>query len=220
MPQINLLTAGSKKKVVKSFSFGGVTTEFDQVFPAIFFRSFFGAGVCLALWVALLFGVSEKEKALRLLKEKVSVLASNPEAIGKLTKERNTLQEKIKLIEALSSRKFFWYEKLNLLAGLIPDGIWLTEINTRDDKTRRKNTRGALSNQPDNLDEKTVFVIKGTAAAPKIQDAVGLIGTLISSLQSKESFSGDFSEIKLNTATKGSIGGTDVMNFDFVCESK
>ena len=219
MPQINLLPTATKKRVPKFFPAGG-SLELSELAPLIIFRSSVCAGICILLWLVLLFGLSRKEKALVILTEKVSVLATNPEAIEKLKKERAVLEKKVRVIENLSSRKFFWYEKLDLIARLIPEGVWLTEMYSNEERTQPQEEADSSGNQLSALDTVTVLVIKGMAFAPKIQNAVGLIGNFITSLQSTESFAKDFAEIKLNTATKGAIGSTDVMNFDFLCETK
>ena len=183
--------------------------EFAQVIRPIIIRSPIVLGISLIIWVTLLINVSVKEKIFRDLEAKTSVLASNPKEIEKISSERAGLEKKVKLIDELSSRKFFWFEKLNQVGTIIPNGIWLTEVYS---KAGPKNANG--------IGEKTLFIIRGIAVAYKIDDAVALIGDFIKKLQADQNFSKDFSDIKLNTVSKGSVGGLDVMRFDFLCESK
>ena len=220
MPQINLLLSGSKKKTPTLTTAKEPKVGLSSVIPVVAFRCAICLGIGLFVWIVLLINIGKKEEVLRGLEEKVKVLATNPIEIERIRTERAALEKKVKLIDDLSSRKFLWYEKLDLLSSLIPDGIWLTDIYSKQEKATAKDSGSSENNAASGLGEKTVFVIKGTAVAYKIQDAVTLIGSFINNLQNNKDFAKDFTEIKLNTATKGSIGGLDVMRFDFLCESK
>ncbi len=221
MPQINLLSSGAKKKITMISSLPKEPkTELSQVLPAVLIRSAICAGVCLFVWVFFVFNVSKKNQILSGLEGKVQVLSTNPKEIEKITSERSILERKANLIEQLSSRKFFWYEKLKFIASLIPDGIWLTDIYFKQEKVQNKDSGVSGKKSDGGAVEKTVLVIKGMAVAYKIQDAVSLIGDYIKIFQSNQEFAKDFSEIKLNTVSKGTVGGLDVMRFDFFCEVK
>ena len=221
MPQINLLLSGSKKKIVT-----GVTStkkwevELAGVMPQFIKHSAICFGVSLFIWIILAIIVSAREKAVRSFEDKVKASVASPKEIEQLKKERSTLEKKMKIMSDLASRKFLWFEKLELISAMVPDGVWLTGISAQQKKITPKGVNPAGINHTADLGEKTVFVVSGTAMAYKIQDAVSLIGDFIKNLQTNESFSKDFMEIKLNTVSKGTIGGLDVMRFDFLCESK
>ncbi|MFA5060363.1 MAG: PilN domain-containing protein [Candidatus Omnitrophota bacterium] len=232
MPQINLLAPGFKKREVTpstaSFSKAQAQSQFQQktervypgissgvldVLPAVGFRCAICGGIILAIWSFFLVNIPGNQKTLKELEVKVSVLATNPKEIERIRTERVILEKKVNLIDNLSSRKFLWSEKLALIADLIPDGVWINEI-------RSSSKKDAAAAKAPPSDEKTVFTIKGTAVAYKIQDAVGLISDFIKNLQENADFSKDFQEIKLNTIAKGTVGSLDVMKFDLLCESK
>ena len=220
MPQINLLVPGSKKKVLTVASVKEPMVELKEIAPAVIPRSLIFLGVGILIWVVLVIGVSRNERILLNLEEKVKVLSANPKEIQRLKNERAALEKKVKLIDKLSSRKFLWFEKFRLIATLIPDGVWLTDIYSKEEKITAREPATGDNNQSTDLGEKTILVIKGTAVANTIQDAVSLVGDFIKNLQANQDFSKDFAEIKLNTATKTTIGGMDVMRFDFLCEAK
>jgi len=131
------------------------------------------------------------------------------------------LEKKARLIDQLSSRQFFWFQKVQLLADIIPDGVWLTRVYSREEKRAQPARRSSRQQEADDqAGQATVLVVQGTAVAYKIQDAVALVGTFIKNLQGSEAFAGDFKEIKLNNIAKTSIGEMDVMKFDLLCEQK
>ena len=216
MPQINLLKSTPKKKTVTIASVKDIRTEFIQISFLLLIRSAIGAGLCFAVWIVLFINMTVKEKAFHKLEDKVKVLLANPKEIERLRNERSILEKKVKLIDSLSSRRFFWYEKLETISSLIPSGVWLTDLHSKVEKI----TNPSQNSQASSFGEKTTLVISGTTVAYKIQDAVSLIGDFINNLQADKNFSADFPEIKLNTATKGTIGNLDVMRFDFLCETK
>lgn len=220
MPQINLLFSSAKKKVTLVASLPKEPkTELLQVLPAVGIRSAICVGICFIVWIFLFVNISKKNHYLSELEGKAQVLNTNPKEIEKITSERLILEKKASLIEQLSSRKFLWYEKLKFVASLIPDGVWLTDIYFKQEKVQRKDSDTA-GKADANTTEKTILVIKGMAVAYKIQDAVSLIGDYIKALQTNQEFAKDFSEIKLNTVSKSTVGGLDVMRFDFLCEAK
>ena len=219
MPQINLLSTGSKKKIAPSKPSASEFADFFLIRRPLLIRSFVCFAVTASLWVAFSYSITKSERTLLELENKVNVLGTNPKEIEKLKDERAALEKKVELIDRLSSRKFFWFEKFEIIANLIPNGVWLTEISSKQEKPLVEKIDGkqVLSSIGK---EKTILVVKGTAVADKIQNAVGFIGDFIKNLQVNWKFSKDFLEIKLNNATKENIGGLDVMKFDFTCESK
>ncbi|GEM_PF-1406549 len=220
MPQINLLSVGGKKKVISAHPSLVFSVDFSEIIPSLLIRSGICLGLTVILWTILGAGISKNVATLNGLEEKVKVLGANPKEIEKIKSERVILEKKISLIDSLSSRKFFWFEKFEILAGLVPNGIWLTEVSTSEDRISAEKI-AAIKNKVQNANkEKVALVVKGVAVADEIQNAVGLIGDFIKGLQANWKFSKDFTEIKLNNATKETIGGIDVMKFDFICESR
>ena len=221
MPQINLLSPVSTARrrdreqkavaAVKAFS-PRFTDAFHLPSNAVRNASIC-AGVLIVIWLFLFINLKSKQSTLAKFEKEFAALAADPKEMENLRNERTALEQKVKLIDNLSSRKFFLFEKLKLLGGLIPSGIWLTDISSRQERV-------TSSTDPANFEEKTVFIIKGTAVAYKIDDAVTLIGEFIKKLQNQESFAKDFTEIKLNNIAKGTIGGLDVMQFDLLCVTK
>lgn len=215
MPQINLLSPGlkkSEKQEAATTQLQPGKKDLSKLSSALILHSAVCGGVLLVVWALLFFNIYQKEKTFKDLEGQVASLAANPKEMENLRNEQAALEKKVKLIDVLSSRKFFWNEKLQLLSNLIPDGVWVTDISSRQE--------GTITPGNPASGEKTVFIIKGTAVAYKIDEAVTLIGSFIKKLQENQDFSKDFTEIKLNNIIKGSVGGLDVMQFDFLCTTK
>ncbi len=213
MPQINLLSPTSRKKVTNAILSGDPKTELARVLPSTIKRS----GICLVLiviiWIVLAVNVSGKEKVHHEIDEKVKVLVVNPQEIEDLKKERAALEKKVKLIDELSSRKFYWYQKLELLSKILPDGIWFEEISFKP----RKATFVKKSTTVEK--EQMELSLKAVAVAFSLDDAISLIGGFVGKIEKNPEFAEAFEDIDYNT-TKGTIGGLDVMKFDFTCRSK
>ena len=220
MPQINLLSPGTQKKETRIVSSREVVINFAEIAPVVIFRSSICIGICVVLWIGLYFQISKKQKVLKELDVKLQALEENPKEMEKIKTERAALEKKVKLIDELSSRKFLWYEKLDILADLVPSGIWLNEVYSKREKMSdnelaqlKESGKGSV------LGEKTILMIRGTAVAYKIEDAVALVGDFIKTIEANKEFSKDF-VIRPSAVSKGSIGGVDVMKFDLICESK
>ena len=221
MPQINLLSPGTRKKETRILSSREIVLDFSQIIPAVIFRSSICIGVCIFFWIGLHLQISKKEKILKAIEVKLQALETNPKEMEKIKAERASLEKKAKLIDELSSRKFLWYEKLDLLASLVPSGIWLNDIYSKREKMTEQELKQLMESGKGGtvLGEKTILTIKGTAVAYKIEDAVAMIGDFIRTIESNKDFAKDF-EVKPSTVSKSSIGGVDVMKFDLNCVSK
>lgn len=235
MPQINLLSPDFRKvtkdkeaavvRAKKAISPSEYALEWQDVARDVTLRSAACLAGCIAIGIVLSISISHKQKALGILNEKVKELSASPQEMQDLKTQWDGLEKKVKLIDDLLSRKFSWFEKLDLLAILIPDGVWLTDIFSKQEKSSARNSPSTAAGKGktvviDDLSRKTTIVIKGMAVAYKIQDAIVLVRDFIKNLQNNEEFAKDFEAIKLNTLVKAAIGGMDVMRFDLICETK
>ncbi len=212
MPQINLLlTAAGKKKKARSWE--GPKAELTSAAPAFVPILYVIIAILLLVWLVLSFIITKEKRELSILEKKVNSLTVSPAQIKNINLNKEQLSNKAVLLENLSSRKFFWAEKLEKISDFVLRGIWLTEISLNklvSAATDSKKEKGK-ENQPDRY----MLTIKGCAFAYKIQDAITLIGKFNNLLKEDEDFSQDFSKIKLNNVAKSLIGKTDIMNFEF-----
>lgn len=225
MPQINLLSPGInfKKKETKGILLTDPHQEFQSISKALIISSSVCLVFLLVFWLILSFQKSTKEKQLVGLREKFKTLAINPKEIDSLNKEKLALEKKIQLIDTLSSRKFYYFEKLQQISDLIPDGIWLVEISIRTEKKQMPSGKNKDKNKDKDtgkdIFEKTTLVIKGKAVADTIQEEVESVDIYLDNLKNSNDFAKDFSEIKLNSVAKSTAGNKDIMTFDFICKT-
>ncbi|MDP2940175.1 MAG: hypothetical protein Q8O13_08870 [Candidatus Omnitrophota bacterium] len=210
MPQINLLSSGySKKKRIKSFE----PTRIDIAKSISFFLpvSYIVIIILVCIWLILSFISFKDRNELKALEKRLVAASADPKEISEISLKKDSLRRKMELLENLSTRKFFWWDKLSQIAEFMPDGVWLTEISLEkstpsvSDKKKEKEI----------IMDEYVLIIKGSAFAYKIQDAVNLIGKFNNSLKQDEKFAKYFSDIILSNVAKSSVGKTDIMNFEF-----
>lgn len=160
--------------------------------------------MCAAIWGFLFVTVSKERRTVADLDKKIGSLATSPKEIDAIRQQRSALEKKINLIDTLSSRQFFWFQKMQQLADLIPNGVWLTSL------------------QSSQKGDTVTLIIRGTSVAVKIDDAVSLIRDFITNLRKNDDFAKDFKNIELRQGdiAKTAIGGMDVMRFAFTCETE
>ena len=211
MPQINLLSPTLSKKIKKVKTFELPKVDASSLYPAIFSATIpllvFLVIVSLVLFVL----VTKKNNDLQGLINKEQDLAIDPQELVKFNSRKTALQKKISLLSDLSSQPFYWADKLSDISDSLPNGVWLTEISLKQHKVFRE-----ISPSKKEEMEQKILTIKGSAIAPQIENAVSFIGELVNTLKQKTAFSQDFAEIKLSAIYKGSIGKSDVMNFELI----
>lgn len=164
----------------------------------------------IIIWVIMGLKISKYSKELNELEKKEASLTVDPQKLIKLNEDKESLLKRLDFLEKLAEKKFLWSEKLNRIAELIPDGVWLTEIYSVEKITIDSSTKKSKG-------EQFIISIKGRAVASRIQDAIELVGLFLDKLKKDNIFSKDFLEIKLESVTKGIIANRDIMNFEFGC---
>ena len=216
MPQINLLNPAIGKKIKKTKAAKAVETSKTEVngIPKILFAPGLTMSIMLCLWLIMGQQVSAKNKILKTLLQKERALSVNPKKLVELNNIKQVLEERLYFVEDLLFRNFFWSDKLEEISKVIPFGVWLKSISLQ------KRSIELQGSKDESKDKYLVLSIIGRAVAPKIQDAIDLIGRFNVLLKKDESFSKDFFDIELKSVFKGAIAKTDVMSFEFVCTLK
>jgi len=166
--------------------------------------------ICASL--GLFYFSNQKANELAKIDKKATAVKIDPQEALKFKNQQEALEKKISLLEELSSHEFFWVDKMDDLSDCLPRGVWLNDLSLNKKKITQEVAKGKNEES-----EQTILTIKGSAIAQRIEDAVSYIGEFVNALKQKPSFSKDFSEIKLNAIYKGTIGKSDVMNFELVC---
>lgn len=210
MPQINLLSSSYSKKKKKDKPLKIPRAELSKISSSFLPVSYAAIIVLSSIWLILSFVVLKERKELANLEKKERALSASPQEINQLILKKDSLNKKIVLLDKLSSRNFFWSDKLRQIAEFIPDGVWLREISLDRKILKVEDSKKKEVSLPLYL-----LNIKGGAFAYKIQDAINLIGQFNNSLKQDEQFTKDFSNVKLETVAKSTIAKTDIMNFEF-----
>lgn len=209
MPQINLLSPTLSKKIKKVKTFELPKVDVPAFSSAIFTVVVPWLAFFLMVSLVLFIFAGKKSSDLERLNKKEQDLAIDPQELIKFNNRKAALQKKIALLSDLSSQKFYWADKLSDISDCLPNGVWLSEISVEQRKVFGENLPG----KKEEIEQK-ILTIKGSAIAPQIDNAVSFIGEFVNSLKQKTAFSQDFSEIKLSAIYKGTIGKSDVMNFE------
>ncbi|MFZ5800469.1 MAG: PilN domain-containing protein [Candidatus Omnitrophota bacterium] len=213
MPQINLLSPVSKKKITrKAIALELPKVDVFSLYPAVF-SAVAPLFIILVLISLALFGFNlKKNNDLGKVTLKEQSLAVEPAELINLNQRKVALDKKIVLLAELSSQRFLWSAKLSDISDCLPAGVWLTDLVLSKKRTQQTSITSVADQK-----ERLVLTIKGSAVAPQIDNAVAFIGEFVNTLKSRQSFAGDFSEIKLGAIYKATIGKSDVMNFELNC---
>ncbi len=226
MPQINLLSPGvGLRKKKRSITADPPLEELKRICKILIMTAGVTCVVCFVIWLVLSSRVKAKKAELAKAQKKVDALELNPDEIKNLESQRGGLNKKVELIDRLSSRDFYYYRKLELIAQIIPEGVWLIEVNfqsTDISPRARQNTRRRRSQvEPSGtVSSATRLILKGKAVSGRIGDAVGLIQKFYENLKANEEFSDDFTEIKIGDTSLSRVGSREVMIFDVICSSE
>ncbi|MBM3248387.1 MAG: hypothetical protein FJZ10_03070 [Candidatus Omnitrophica bacterium] len=210
MPQINLLSPSFGKKTKKAKE--GVVPLEKMEKPSSLLYTVIGAIIVLLIvvWVITVVKISKNSRELSNLVKKEAAFAVEPQKMIKLNEQKEKLLNKLKFLEDFTEKKILWSEKLDKIAELIPEGVWLTDLSFA-----KKINIG--SGDKKEREQENVISIKGRAVAPIIQEAVELVGMFRDKLEKDKDFFRGFKEIKLNSLTKGMVSIRDIMNFEFFC---
>lgn len=209
MIKINLLPPEQRRKerkvVLPDLPIGRILAGFFGVFLlAQFFFS--GYAVYERLRVS---GVSNEvarltEETRPIAREKAEIAAAN---------------ERLKEIDSLTARQFFWSNLLNAVSDSATKGIWLTSLSLetenipvpRDPKSHSK----ASAPKP-----KVNYFLKLEGSVVGEGEETAYIGKFIKELKDNPYLSGLFNDVKLSTINQKKIRDVDVYDFALVCVFK
>lgn len=198
MVQINLLSISVKKKgklkLGLKIKLGPVIFTLVAVMLAI-----------IITWAMLGMQLSGKQKKLSRLDEQLKSLEFTLQKLDRLNKNKGQLQRKLEFMEQQLKGEILWSENLNRLSNLVPAGIWLKKMVL-------------YSKKEDHLDKYDKLDINGSAVSLLPAEMIDLIGGFMSALEKDEVFSKQFSEIKLISSQRRTVGKNEVMDFKLFCQ--
>ncbi|RJP17969.1 MAG: hypothetical protein C4520_15290 [Candidatus Abyssobacteria bacterium SURF_5] len=188
------------------------------------------AGVLL-LWFGSSLAASysqldQDQKRLVLIEEELDSLQEAVAQVKQLEKDKELLSQKEQAVVQITTGRTVWSHELYVLAGLVPDGLWLERVNM---STRRRPVTVEVPNpnrnpgQPPTI-QKTVVQsfpairLSGYALSPHREKGLELVGKLINNIKLDDEFSVRFVSPELKSIERQEFRGSTVMKFVMDCE--
>jgi Tfp pilus assembly protein PilN len=160
------------------------------------------------------------------LQEELVQLQDAVAQVKQLEKDKELLSQKEQAVEQITSGRTAWSHELFVMAGLVPQGIWLDHVKL---STRRRPVTIQAPNpnrqpgQPPTI-EKTVVQsfpalrLTGFALSPHREKGLELVGKLINNIKNDEVFSKRFVSPELSSIERQDFHDNTVMKFVMDCE--
>lgn len=188
MIEINFLPAKYRKRNIQLPDLSEV-----KAVPIIIGAFSFLIGLYLILSVIL----AVKTGALNKLNNEWQAMLADKQNVDEIKKEIKYFKNKSDFIDKLIGGRLLWAKKLNQLSDLMPDGIWLENLELGERKSKR------------------ALILKGNVFS-RGKEETALIGDFIKSLRDNKDFFADFSDIESESIKRHKLGETEVMEFNLV----
>lgn len=188
MIEINFLPVKYRKRNIQLPDLSEI-----KAIPIIIGVFSFLIGVYLILSIIL----AVKTGALNRLNNEWQGMTGEKQHVDEIKKEIKYFKGKADLIDKLVGGRMLWAKKLNQLSDLIPDGIWLENLELGSRKDQQ------------------VLILKGNVFS-RSKEETALTGDFIKSLRDNREFFADFSDIELESIKRHKLGETEVMEFNLI----
>jgi Tfp pilus assembly protein PilN len=188
------------------------------------------AGVLLLLFGSSLASTySELESNRNQLNTLQAELVSLEDAVAQvrqLEQEKDLLSRKEQAVEQITSGRTVWSHELFVMAGLVPDGLWLERVSIssrRRPVTVQAPNPNTKPGQPATIEKIVIqsfpaLRVTGYALSPHREKGLELVGKLINNMKNYEVFSKRFISPELSSIDRQKFNETTVMKFVMDCE--
>jgi Tfp pilus assembly protein PilN len=168
--------------------------------------------VCMVIFLFLgnritpFFLIGLRNQLEKIKKERVTMAANiDLNKIEEIERYKADQERRLAFLENGISKRSFWTSKLDLLAKVIPEGVWLSGISIEDSGFGGEEKRRSL-------------VLRGAAFVynDKAEEQVR-ISKFLDELNSLPNFTKDFKNIELRNISNQQIENTEVTTFEIVC---
>jgi len=168
--------------------------------------------MCVAVVLLFLFNAMDSGNLKKLENDLRDLLGENSAVQVKsgkistqsLESDKRRIAERVNYLANLKENKFLVSSKIDRLVSLMPDGLWLGEINYGKPKGRNISANKALS-------------VKGYAHRVKGDDQIKLINQFLEALKKDSVFSGGFTDIRLDTILNENRSDIALTGFQISC---
>lgn len=180
-----------------------------------------GAGVLalvLLVSVSLFVGSMMVGRHIQATKRDLAGIQSRAAYAEQLVARKAALDKKMSIIESLVAKRTLWWEKLNRLAYLVPDEVWLTRVST---EKRVEQVPAVKPGEKATTIDRYFLVITGLALPPpdRRTGELGVVSKFIRMLKEDPKFMAGFKGVEQDGPIQLlSSHGYEMMEFKLACE--
>ncbi|MBA7716998.1 hypothetical protein ES703_126084 [subsurface metagenome] len=156
--------------------------------------------------------IKDYRNQLALISKKYDILNKEVFQIMEYKREWDSLQHKISLVSELREKQIWWTPKLQALAELIPENIWIDKLSVQKSTQAPRN----LSSPQAQAYSPIILILEGFAL-PGDNQGFRSIENFAQQLKENPSFSKIIQEINLTTATRTEREELSAMSFQLSC---
>ncbi len=156
--------------------------------------------------------IKDYRNQLALISKKYDILNKEVFQIMEYKREWDSLQHKISLVSELREKQIWWTPKLQALAELIPENIWIDKLSVQKSTQAPRN----LSSPQAQAHPSIILILEGFAL-PGDNQGFRSIENFAQQLKENPSFNKIIQEIDLTTATRTEKEELSAMSFQLSC---
>lgn len=153
------------------------------------------AVIMVLLPLGLLIPLQLNRQQMGLLNKKITALEPRRAEVSRVQDLLAKLRAQQSAFEGLREGADSWAQRLNILSGVTPHGMWFTELS---------------------LDEMKGLIIQGMAIASEGPEMVS-VTRLVQDLQSDAAFASAFKQVQLESIKRIQLGDFDAVQFTVTC---
>jgi len=154
------------------------------------------AGVLMVVGIGFFFVSSRSAKREYVaLNEEMVLLQPQQQRVKQVKEQLTLLQEKAVALSAFSDSHSLWSPRLEHLAGLVPEYMWLSELKVNDDE---------------------ILELKGSALLRGTEGGAKSVGQFMKGLRANALFGSQYIDIDLESMQRREIKQAVVMDFELI----
>ncbi len=161
--------------------------------------------------------IKDYRNQLALISKKYDILNKEVFQIMEYKREWDSLQHKISLVSELRGKQIWWTPKLQALAELIPENIWIDKLSVQKSTQAPRKVSSLQANTVQTQVHSSVVLILEGFALPGDNQGFRSIENFAQQLKENPSFNKIIQEINLSTATRTEKEEILAMSFQLSC---
>jgi Tfp pilus assembly protein PilN len=176
----------------------------------------------LSMLMATKVTVANKQNELEGLKADLQRVRESAKQVKELEAKKASVEAKDKAIRDIKADRIVWSEQLYYLARLMPDQVWLKDIQV-ETKTRTETVPVPDAKENEPKTKKVVIPyqslkLTGYALSPEEEMGVNLVGVFVRAIEEDPDFTTYFKSPEPQLLKDEEFGGVRVKEFEVNCE--